>query len=207
MYADVVKDLVPSPASWLEDVCSSGRQLLADHALCERKASSMALTFVAHYPDKHDLVHGMIALAREELQHFHECYLWMHKLDIPIPKDEKDDYVQYFLKHIRRDPQNYLLDRMLMAGLIEQRGTERFLIIADAFRNGLFEDFKDDRDTALELGQFYQDLADAEARHGSLFHRLALKYYPEDEVNERYEQMWQFEHKAMLQAPHCGRLH
>lgn len=163
-----------SSDAWLECVLKNFDAFLLDHAACERKASAMAMSLVAHYRDKPRLVTEMIELAIEELTHFKQVYELIRERELNIPADEKDEYVQALRKLIRNGKEEFFMDRLLIAGVIEGRGTERFLKVAEALPEG-------------GLKNFYFEFARAEARHHGLFIRLAETYFDKQTVNERLE--------------------
>ncbi len=98
---------------WLSTVLNDFDRFLVDHALCERKASALAMSLVAHYPDKPELVSAMIELAIEELQHFQQVWGLLVERGLSLGADEKDDYVNQLRQLIRKAPEEYFLDRRL----------------------------------------------------------------------------------------------
>ncbi len=184
----------PTPASWLQAVLNDFPSFMQDHAACERKASAMAISMVTKFPDHEALVEPMICLAKEELAHFHEVYRLMHKMDIPLKTDEKDPYVSALLKPVRHSRQEYFLDRLLVASVIEARGCERFSIVAAALKDA-------------ELGPFYQRLAREEAGHYMIFLRLARHYFSESTVQDRLLYLLDAEATAMLAVPPRAAVH
>lgn len=152
-----------TPPQWAQQVLANMNAFLLDHAACERKASGMAMSMVAHYPDKPDLVSAMIDLAIEELAHFKEVTKLLHERGIYEKKDTKDPYVNALKGYMSNGREAYFLDRLLMASVIEKRGLERFQLIADALPLGRFK-------------KFYQAISQSEARHYELFYRLAQQY-------------------------------
>lgn len=156
-----------TPDAWLEAVLADFDSFLIDHAACERKASATAITFVTHYPDKRLLVEKMLALAAEELDHFRQVYdILLAREIVPTP-DEKDAYVRGLRSEVRTAPEHYLLDRLLVAGIVEARGCERFGMIARGI---------DDPD----LATFYRRITASEARHHDTFTSLACAYFPDE---------------------------
>jgi len=64
-------DLVyKTPPEWAEFVLQDLNGFLQNHADAERKASAMALHFIAKAPDKTKLIPDLIETAQEELEHF-----------------------------------------------------------------------------------------------------------------------------------------
>ena len=171
---------IPSSNDWLEAVLANFDAFLLDHASCEQKASAMALTLVNHYPDRPTLVQEMMILAREELEHFHQM-LWLTQAKgLVLRPAEKDLYVQALRSEIRKGKELYFLDRLLVAGIIESRGCERFGMVASALAPGPLKDF-------------YQEITRSESQHGALFYRLARRYFNPTEAAERQEQLLQRE--------------
>lgn len=179
---------------WLSVVMSDFDHFLIDHALCERKASALAMSLVAHYPNKPDLVLAMVELAKEELVHFQQVYHLIVERNLVLSADEKDEYVNRLRGLIRKPSEEYFLDRLLVASIIEGRGTERFELVAKALSDS-------------RLKEFYMEFWRAEARHHGLFLRLAKKYYPDAVVEERYDYLLDEEAKIIESLPLRARVH
>lgn len=162
--------------AWVRTVLGDFDAFLRDHAACERKASSMAMAFVSHYPDRRDLVDAMIDLAREELDHFRQVYRLIAERNLTLGPDTKDPYVGRLQKEIRRGRDEYFLDRLLVAGVVEARGHERFGLVADALPAGPLKDF-------------YGGITRSEAQHHGLFVRLAMVYFEKDAVKSRLDEL------------------
>jgi tRNA-(ms[2]io[6]A)-hydroxylase len=185
--------LVPTPAAWIEAVCGDFDAFLRDHAACERKASATAMTLASHYRDKERLVTEMVDLACEELHHFRKVYAFIVARGGRLGDDTKDRYVRELLALARRAPESYLLDRLLVAGVIEARGCERFGLLASALESN--------------LAPLYADFARSEARHAELFVRLAKTYYAEGEVDARLDELRTAEAAIMRALPLRPALH
>ena len=119
-----------TPRRWVDGVLGDFDTFLIDHAACERKASGLALSLVCHYPDRPDLVRAMTDLSVEELAHFREVVKWLLRRNLTVGRDEKDPYVNGLRKYIRTDSECYLLDRLVLFGIVEKRGHERFSLVA-----------------------------------------------------------------------------
>ncbi len=163
-----------SSPEWLNAVLADFDSFLLDHAAAERKASAVALSLLTHYPDRKELVRAMMAVAREELEHFHQVYLHMEERGLLLGADVKDRYVGKLRKLIRSGREDYFLDRLLVSGIVEARGCERFGLIAEKVPDPTLQDF-------------YQAIARSEARHQEVFLELALRYFPEATVMPRLE--------------------
>ena len=121
---------------WVETVMNDFNSFLQDHADCERKASSMAMSFVAKCPDKTEIIPELIETAVEELEHFQQVYSIMEKRGVQLKTEMSEDlYVKQLLALMRSDSVNRLLDRFLLASIIECRGTERFRLVAEALQD------------------------------------------------------------------------
>ena len=170
----VVRLKAPTSPLWTEAVLRDFDSFLQDHAHCERKASGSAMNMLSHYPDRAELVAAMVDLAREELQHFSEVYRHMAARGLILGPDRKDPYVQRLTQEFRKGSEAYFLDRLLVAGILESRGCERFGLVASALPPG-------------ELKDFYLAIARSEARHQGLFVDLALLYFDRPAVDTHRE--------------------
>ncbi len=181
---------------WLKAVMTDFPAFLQDHAACERKASAMAMSFVAKYPDRVVIIPELIETAIEELEHFKSVYAHMEKRGIPLAeKMNQDPYVQALLEQCHSDPINRFLDRLLLASIIECRGAERFRLVCSAI--------EDDP----ELKEFYHELWVSEAKHGNVFVKMALNYFPEAQVYERLTALNRTEGLILAKLPLRAALH
>jgi tRNA-(ms[2]io[6]A)-hydroxylase len=184
-----------TPSQWVERVLSSFDDFLLDHASCERKAAALATSFIAKYPDRTFLIEPMVSLAREELEHFAEVYRIINKRKINfLPSDEKDIYVNKVLAQLRHGREERFLDRLIMSGIVEARGWERFNLLAEHLT-----------DEPLQL--FYHRLAQRELGHYKIFINIAHKYFSESEVDLAISRIAEVESEAMLTTPLSSRLH
>jgi tRNA-(ms[2]io[6]A)-hydroxylase len=167
---------------------------LLDHAAAEKKASGMAISMLSHYPDRQELVMAMADLAIEELTHYREVVKWIHQRGLITAADEKDEYVLAFRKAIRKDSEEYLLDRLLTASIIEARGAERFALVAEALEPS-------------PLKKFYQSIARSEERHFELFLDLANTYIDNSTVALRWQQLLEIEASIVADLPIRAALH
>lgn len=177
-----------TPAAWLETVFASFDEFLADHTLCERKASAMGMSLVAKYPDRHKILDPLIAFAREELEHFHIMYRVLAERSITLPPDTRDAYVNGLRKTLTSDPKELLLDRLVISGVVEARGCERLQMVSHALPEG-------------PLKETYWEVTRAEARHHALFFRLAEEYYPAERIAERAKVFFTAEAELIASLP------
>lgn len=179
---------------WLEVVMNDFDSFLLDHAACERKASATGMSFVVRYPDRKVLLEPLIEFAREELEHFHRVFRVVAARGLILQPDYKDEYVNQLRSQVRRGGDVMLLDRLLVAGIVEARGCERLRLVATA-------------DLDPDLAEMYQDLGRAEARHHALFFRLARQVAPETEVQARASELLDFEAELVRSLPLRAAVH
>ncbi len=172
-----------SPA-WLDAVLADFDAFLLDHAAAERKASAVALSLITHYPDRRELVAAMMDLAREELEHFYQVYRRVEERGLILGPDGKDPYVRAMRAELRGGRDDYFLDRLLVSGIVEARGCERFGMIAGAL-------------TDASLRRFYCEIAASEARHEALFVELAKTYFSRVSVEARLDSLLEAEAKIV----------
>jgi tRNA-(ms[2]io[6]A)-hydroxylase len=164
---------VPSKPEWVAAVMADFNSFLQDHADCERKASAMAMSFVAKYPDRVEIIPELIETAIEELEHFRQVYELMKQRGIQLAHQIKEDpYVSALLKNCYSDPARRFMDRLLVASVVETRGAERFRLVSEA-------------QTDPDMHRFYKILWASEAKHGHIFVKMALNYFNEKTVYER----------------------
>src|SRR5881409_714733 len=181
---------------WVRTVSTHFPAFLQDHADCERKASAMAMSFVAKYPDRVEIIPELIETAIEELGHFQQVYAHMAKRGIRLAREMNEDpYIKALLGLCHTDPLNRFLDRLLLASIIECRGAERFRLVWGAI--------EDD----LELKEFYHHLWASEARHGNLFVTMALSYFDEKKVYSRLRELNDAEGKLIQSLEMRAALH
>jgi tRNA-(ms[2]io[6]A)-hydroxylase len=142
---------------------------LVDHAHCELKAASNALSMVARHADDRLVVDALSDLAREEIEHFRQVHARLVQRQIPLGAPNVDPYVAALRRaHTTlapsQVPENAVtVDRLLACALIEARSCERFGLLARALV---------DRDG--DLACFYENLRASEARHYRTFVDLAI---------------------------------
>ncbi len=183
-----------TPPDWTAAVMADFDSFLQDHAAAEKKASGMAISMLSHYPDRTELVAAMADLAVEELTHYREVVKWIHRRGLHTTADTKDPYVLRFRAAIRKGREEYLLDRLLTASIIEARGAERFALVADALEEPA-------------LRKFYRSIARSEERHFELFLDLARLYLPTATVDARWDQLLDIEAGIAAGLPLRAALH
>lgn len=151
--------LAATPARWFEVACERWGELLVDHANCEKKAASTALSLIFTYPEDFALTDRLSRLAREELRHFEQVQKCMREMEVPFLRLKPSRYAEGLRKAVRASEPQRLLDLLLLGALIEARSCERFAGLAQVLPE--------------PMAGFYAGLAQSEARHRSLYLRLA----------------------------------
>lgn len=168
---------------WVNIVEKNIGEILTDHAYCEQKAASNAISIVVGWPQHTDLVDTMLSIAKEELTHFEMVHQKIKDRGFQLGFERKDDYVNDLYKFMRKGYKReiVLIDRLLFAAMIEARSCERFKILS--------ENIADE-----DLRYFYRDLMVSEANHYTTFLGFARKYgNAYEDVNNRWKQWLEFE--------------
>ena len=184
----------PTDPAWVALVSANVEALLADHAYCEKKAAATAMSLIGKYPDDTWLVPQLVALAREELEHFERLYAVLIARGIPLGYVDKDPYVGELLQLVRKQGVEGLVDRLLVSSLIEARSAERFFLLAEHLPDA-------------ELRALYQDLSITESRHHTLFVTMARNYMSRDEVRDRLAELAREEAAIVQRLPIAARMH
>ncbi len=183
-----------TPHAWTQTVLEDFDTFLQDHAAAEKKASGMAVSMLSHYPDRIELVKAMTDLALEEMSHFKEVIKIIYARGKILGDDQKDPYINDFRKAYRRGTDEYLIDRLLIAGIIEARGCERFALVGEALEAG-------------PMKAFYQAIAESEGRHHELFINLAELYFPKEIIAQRLDELLNIEANIVEGLPLRAALH
>jgi tRNA-(ms[2]io[6]A)-hydroxylase len=189
-----IKLLKATDSAWVQEVLNDFDAFLQDHANCERKASALAMSMVVKYPDRSRLIPGLIAIAEEELHHFRQVYTLMAERGVRLAKDTPDPYVNQLIQTLRSGREERFLDRLLISGLMECRGAERFKMLSEAFSD----------DT---LRAFYRELWGSEIKHSRRFIDMALDYFETDVVFPRLRTLQEREAEIVDTLPYRAVLH
>lgn len=186
---------VDTKREWVDAVLGDFNAFLKDHADCERKASAMALSFVAKYPNRVEILSELIDISIEELEHFKDVYGILESRGIQLTHEiPQDIYIKKLLQMCRDGRDERFMDRLLLASLVETRGAERFRLV--------YEKLED-----KDLKEFYRRLWASEARHGEVFVKMALNYFEEEAVYKRLDDMKEEEGKILNELPIRAALH
>lgn len=177
---------LPTDPRWVNIVEKNIEDILTDHAYCEQKAASTAISLIVSFPEYTELVQEMVALVKEEISHFKMVHDKILENGWVLGRDRKDDYVlqllTFFPKGGSRTTQ--LVHRLLYAALIEARSCERFRLLSEELED-------------KELAEFYRKLMVSEANHYTMFLGFARQYGDRKEVDQKWNDLLHFEAEIM----------
>lgn len=187
---------LPTDPRWVNIVEKDVEEIMTDHAYCEQKAASTAISLIVSFPEYTDLVEKMIDLAQEEMSHFKMVHDIIIERGWTMGRDRKDAYVlqivKFFPKGGSRSTQ--LIHRLLYAALIEARSCERFRLLSEEL---------DDK----KLAKFYRKLMISEANHYTMFLGFARKYGNRKEVDKKWQELLTFEAGVMQDLSKAVSIH
>ncbi len=177
---------LPTDPRWVNIVEKNIEDILTDHAWCEQKAASTAISLIVSFPEYTDLTQEMIALVKEEISHFKMVHDKILERGWVLGRDRKDEYVLQILKFFPKGGSRttQLVHRLLYAALIEARSCERFRLLSEEL---------EDR----ELAEFYRKLMVSEANHYTMFLSFARQYGDRKEVDQKWNDLLTFEAEVM----------
>ena len=177
---------LPTDPRWVNIVEKNIDEILTDHAYCEQKAASTAISLIINFPEYADLVQEMVALSREEMGHFKMVHDRILARGGTLGRHRKDDYVIALMKCFPKGGtrKEQLVHRLLYAAMIEARSCERFRLLSEELQD-------------KELAEFYRKLMISEAGHYTLFLKFARKYGERQEVDKKWQQLLDYEADIM----------
>jgi tRNA-(ms[2]io[6]A)-hydroxylase len=179
---------LPTDPRWVNIVEKDIDEILTDHAYCEQKAASTAISLIVNFPEYPELVQEMVALSREEMGHFKMVHDLILKRGTTLGRYRKDEYVIELMKFFPKggDRETQLVHRLLYAALIEARSCERFRLLS--------EELKD-----RELAEFYRKLMVSEANHYTMFLKFARSFGKREVVDHKWQELLEYEAGIMKQ--------
>ncbi|MEC9253049.1 MAG: tRNA-(ms[2]io[6]A)-hydroxylase [Pseudomonadota bacterium] len=184
---------VPTPEAWIKSAISNADLLLIDHANCEKKAASTALSLLYRYVEKPRLLQRLSRLAREELRHFEQVARVIEERGVAYRHVSASRYAGALNKIVRSHEPQRLVDTLLVASVIEARSCERFALLADVVDE--------------HLAGLYRSLLDSEKRHFDAYRQLALEYGDEKDVQARLDVILEEENDFITTADQEFRFH
>ena len=174
---------------WVNIVEKNLEEILIDHAFCEQKAASNAISMIVQYPHYPDLVSEMVEICKEEMEHFDMVHKKILERGFSMGFERKDPYVKDLSNYLKQTHNNssresHFVNQMLFAAMIEARSCERFKILSKQLKD---EDLK----------SFYKMLMKSEARHFMTFLKFAKKYSSAIDVDARWRLFLEFEASLM----------
>jgi tRNA-(ms[2]io[6]A)-hydroxylase len=188
---------LPTDPRWVNIVESNIDEILTDHAYCEQKAASNAISIIVNFPEYSDLVEAMTDIVREEMTHFRMVHDIIISRGGVLGRERKDDYVNELAKFTRiphRRREETFVDRLLLAAMIEARSCERFRVLS--------ENIKDEF-----LSRFYRDLMISEANHYTTFITFARKYGQDVDVDKRWQEFLVYEAEVISRYGKSETIH
>ena len=180
---------MPTDPRWVNVVQKNIEEILTDHAYCEQKAASNAISIIVLYPQYPDLVKAMTEILKEEMEHFGKVHDKILERGLRLGLERKDPYVNDLSEHLRRNktnstPKGQFVNKMLLAAMIEARSCERFKILSEELNDP-------------DLRLFYRELMESEARHYTTFLQFARKYGEGVDVDQCWKELLVFEAELM----------
>ena len=182
----------PTPQAWVDTAVERWRELLLDHANCEKKAASTALALMFAYPEDRMLSFTLARLAREELRHFEQVQKMMSTLGVRFERQKPGRYASALRSRLRTADPGRKLDLLLAGALIEARSAERFRLLSPRLHP--------------PLADFYAQLESAESRHFGVYLELARSASASG-WSERLRQLAEWESELATQGDPLFRFH
>ncbi len=177
---------LPTDPRWVNIVEKNIEEILTDHAYCEQKAASTAISIIIGFPDRSELVKEMTALVREEMGHFNMVHEKIVERGWKLGRERKDEYVIELMKFFPKggSKTTHLVHKLLYAALIEARSCERFRLLSENIAD-------------IELADFYRNLMVSEANHYTMFLGFARKYGDREVVDQKWQDLLAYEAEIM----------
>lgn len=187
---------LPTDPRWANIAEGNLEEILTDHAWCEQKAVTNCITLITMLPEHTEVVNELIAIAKEEMDHFEQVHDIIKSRGWVLGRERKDNYVNelygFMLKGGSR--QQYVVERLLFAAMIEARSCERFKVLSDTIAD-------------KELAVFYKDLMISEANHYTAFIGFANQLGTDIDVKKRWEEWLEAEAKIIASYGKSESIH
>jgi tRNA-(ms[2]io[6]A)-hydroxylase len=180
--------------AWVERARAHLDEILLDHAHCEKKAASTAVSLLFKYAERREMLVTLSQLAREELGHFEIVLAQLAARGVAFRHQVPSPYAGQLMKAARAREPGRLIDTLLCSALIEARSCERMRLLAEALDDPA-------------LAGLYRGLLAAEARHHETYVELARAVAPEARVRVRLRELARHEAAVLAAAPPIARLH
>ena len=173
---------LPTDPRWVDIVEKNIEEILVDHAYCEQKAASTAISFIISFPEKTELVQAMIDLVAEEMSHFKMVHDILIERGFELGRERKDEYVNQLMQFFPNggSREDHLVHKLLYAALIEARSCERFRLLSEKLED-------------KQLARFYKKLMISEANHYTMFLQFARNYGGREKTDQKWKALLAFE--------------
>ncbi len=187
---------LPTDPRWAELVDQDLSAILSDHAWCEQKAASNAISMIVRYPENIALVRELTRIAQEEITHFGMVVDRIKERGLVLEPERKDHYVNQLLTFVRKDgsKEDRLVDRLLFSAMIEARSCERFKMLSE-------------RISDEDLRTFYRELMISEAGHYTTFIGFARECGAGIDVDARWKEFLAFEAELITNYGRTPTMH
>lgn len=181
---------------WVNVVEKDLDEILTDHAWCEQKAASNAISMIIRFPEHPELVDEMTRISLEEMSHFRMVHDELKKRGLKLGWERKDPYVKDLMNFINKggNREHQIVEALLLAAMIEARSCERFKILSENLSDP-------------ELKKFYRDLMVSEAEHYTTFIGFARKLGKGVNVDQRWSEFLEYEASLMDKYGKEGSVH
>ncbi len=183
-----------TPTEWVDAIATDTLALLSDHAHCELKAAASAQSLIAKNTQRPELIKELLSIAHEELQHFGRVVALIEARGGTLAPVSGNRYAGELLRRGVSGQSPHLLDRLIVAALIEARSLERFRLLADHLQDE-------------ELSALYADLLSSEASHRAFFLDAARRNFSEEEVSSELERFAAVEAEVIRELPFDHLVH
>lgn len=187
---------LPTDPRWVNIAEMNESDILTDHAYCEQKAATNAISILIKFFDYPEIVSKMADLAQEEMEHFTRVHDFILKRGYRLGAKRKDEYVNKLGRFIKTGGGRVqqLIDHLLMGALIEARSCERFKLLSEQIKD-------------KELAEFYRELMESEAGHYTMFITLARNVAPREKVDKRWNEILEFESEVISTLGNSSTIH
>lgn len=177
---------LPTDPRWVNIVEKNIEEILTDHAYCEQKAATNAITVIVNFPEYPDVVEAMAELVKEEIEHFQMVHNELLKRGYQLGRERKDEYIHDLLAFLKKggSREQQFVEKMLFGAMVEARSCERFRLLSENISDP-------------ELRVFYRELMESEARHYVMFLNFAKKHATTIDVDQRWKDFLQYEATLM----------
>lgn len=188
-----IKLACPTPESWLDYAVGHIPALLSDHACCEKKAASMAISLMKHFYAYPKILSKLSKIAREELVHYEQVLRLHDQLGYVFQPKPSSRYARTLWQHATKSGPDALTDQLMICAIIEARSCERFHLLAPRLPE--------------PLSDYYQRLYQAEKRHAEVYLEFACAQVEAAHVLERLQRLLVVEGSLILSPESVFRFH